>query len=105
MAGLGRQIAFPELPGFLHTLWATVPVLNNAAINIATDMIVIVVPAMPLWRLQMPRRPRIILMCLFGVGLFATATSIIRLHALSWIAIVLEAQQSGKMAPSSPSTP
>ncbi|KAK0638523.1 hypothetical protein B0T16DRAFT_421309 [Cercophora newfieldiana] len=156
-AGLGRTISFPELPGFLHALWATIPIYNlslilcklsitvqcyrvlrtpkmrnffrvyfvilviyglwtvlgtvftcwpietywlfvtgfqgkcmskggvtysNAALNITTDLILIVVPAPLLWGLQIPKRQRIILMCLFGVGTFATVVSIVRLHAL-----------------------
>ncbi|KAK4442750.1 hypothetical protein QBC34DRAFT_387016 [Podospora aff. communis PSN243] len=156
-AGLGRMMTFPELPGFFHALWATIPIYNlaiclcklsitmqcyrvlrtpkmqrffrvyfvvlvlyglwavlgtvftcwpvetywlaitgfqgkcmskggvtysNAAINIATDIILIVVPAPLLWGLQIPKRQRIILMALFGVGTFATVISIVRLHAL-----------------------
>ncbi|KAK5655645.1 hypothetical protein OQA88_5576 [Cercophora sp. LCS_1] len=69
---------------------------SNAAVNIATDLILIVVPAPLLWRLQIPRKQRIILMCLFGVGSFATATSIIRLHSLHMIAIAPEPEQSVK---------
>lgn len=170
-AGLGRQLNFSELPGFLQALWATIPVYNlalifcklsitlqcyrvlrtpkmqrffriyfgilvlyglwtffssiftcypveaywlslfgvqgkcmdktaltfsNAAVNIATDLVLIVVPAPLLWRLQIPRKQRVILMGLFGVGTFATATSIIRLHSLYTIAMAPEREQSVK---------
>ncbi|KAK3377461.1 hypothetical protein B0H63DRAFT_477246 [Podospora didyma] len=170
-AGLGRQITFPEVPGFLQALWATIPIYNlalilcklsitvqcyrvlrtpkmqkflrgyfillvvyglltvignificwpieaywmailgvqgtclskggvtfsNAGINIATDIILIVVPIPLLWRLQIPQKQKIILMCLFGMGTFACITSIIRLQSLYMIAIAPEAEQSVK---------
>lgn len=173
------MMTFPEVPAFLHALWATIPIYNlslilcklsitmqcylvlrtpkmqnffriyfvilviyglwavlgsiftcwpietywlamtgfqgrcmskggvtfsNAAINIATDLILIVVPAPLLWGLQIPKRQRIILMCLFGVGLFATVVSIVRLHALYIIDISPPATQSGKF-PSLPPLP
>ncbi|KAK0716158.1 hypothetical protein B0H67DRAFT_582507 [Lasiosphaeris hirsuta] len=167
--GLGRQLTFPEVPGFLQALWATIPVYNlalilcklsitvqccrvlrtpkmqrffrtyfvflavyglwtlfssimtcwpievywlaiagaqgvclnkgaltfsNAGINIATDLILIVVPVPLLWRLQIPKKQKIILMGLFCVGTLAVVTSIIRLQSLYMIAIAPEAEQS-----------
>ncbi|KAK3360440.1 hypothetical protein B0T25DRAFT_130115 [Lasiosphaeria hispida] len=167
--GLGRQLTFPEVPGFLQALWATIPVYNlalilcklsitvqcyrvlrtpkmqrffrtyfvflvvyglwtffssimtcwpveaywlavtgmqgvclnkgvltfsNAGINIATDLILIVVPVPLLWRLQIPKKQKIILMGLFCVGALAVVTSIIRLQSLYMIAIAPQAEQS-----------
>ncbi|KAK3373147.1 hypothetical protein B0T24DRAFT_527497 [Lasiosphaeria ovina] len=171
-AGLGRAIMFPELPGFLQALWATVPIYNfalmlcklsitvqcyrvlrtphmarflrvymgvlaaygawsvlgnvfvcwpvdfywleptgtlrgacmdkgavtfsNAALNIVSDLVLIAVPVPLLWRLQLPRRQKIVLVCLFGGGAFACVTSIVRLHALYTIAVAPPAEQSVK---------
>ncbi|KAK3686129.1 hypothetical protein B0T22DRAFT_538324 [Podospora appendiculata] len=168
-AGLGRQVTFPELPGFLYALWATVPVYSfclvliklsitvqlyrvlrtpkmqkflrvylicitvsglwtvlstvfncwpveyywnfatgmagscmdksaitftNAGLNIFTDVILIAVPIPLLWRLQIPRRQKIVLMCLFGVGTFTCIISVVRLQALYQISIAPPAEQS-----------
>ena len=75
----------------------------NAAVNIVTDLVLIVVPAPLLWRLQIPRKQKIILMCLFGVGTFATVTSVIRLQALYVISVTPEREQSGMSSPFPPS--
>ena len=67
---------------------------SNAGMNIATDLVLIVVPVPLLWGLQIPRRQKIILMGLFGVGSIAVVMSIIRLQALYQIAIAPESEQS-----------
>lgn len=67
---------------------------SNAALNILTDLVLIVIPAPLLWGLQIPKRQRIILMCLFGVGTFATVISVVRLHALYVIDTSPPAEQS-----------
>ena len=163
-------MTFPELPGFFHALWATIPIYNlslifcklsitiqcyrvlrtrkmqqffrvyfviliiyglwtlfssiftcwpveaywlavtgqvtgscmskggvtysNAALNIATDLVLIVVPAPLLWKLQIPTRQRLILMSLFGMGTFATVVSVVRLHSMYIIDISPPAEQS-----------
>lgn len=68
---------------------------SNAAINIATDIVLIAVPMPLLWRLQIPRRQKYVLMGLFCLGIFATVTSIIRLHALYLMGIAESKEQSG----------
>lgn len=69
---------------------------SNAAINIATDIILIAAPMPLLWRLQIPRRQKYVLIVLFCLGIFATVTSIIRLHALYEMGIAKPSEQSGK---------
>jgi hypothetical protein len=177
-AGLGRQITFLELPGFLYALWATIPVYNLsliltklsitvqcyrvlrtpamqkflraflvllvlyglfavlgtifncwpvaaywgatqgitgvcmdrnaltfaiAGVNILTDIILVVVPLPMLWKLQIPRRQKIILCCVFGVGSVACVTSVVRLHSLYMIGIAPQSQQSSRcFSPLSP---
>lgn len=72
---------------------------SNAAINIATDIILIAVPMPLLWRLQIPRRQKYVLMGLFCLGIFATVTSIIRLHALYLMGIADASEKSSTYPP------
>ncbi|KAF2454920.1 hypothetical protein BDY21DRAFT_373789 [Lineolata rhizophorae] len=59
----------------------------NAAINIATDFAIIVLPIPALKCLMLPRRQKIILMFIFALGGFACITSILRLHALYVVSV------------------
>ncbi|KAK0728827.1 hypothetical protein B0T26DRAFT_638721 [Lasiosphaeria miniovina] len=67
---------------------------SNAALNIASDLVLIAVPVSLLWRLQLPRRQKMVLVCLFSGSAFACVTSIVRLHALYTIAVAPPAEQS-----------
>ncbi|KAK0609585.1 hypothetical protein B0T17DRAFT_566464 [Bombardia bombarda] len=67
---------------------------SNAALNITTDIILLVVPVPLLWRLQIPKKQKLILMFLFGVGIFACITSIIRLQSLYMISVAPPELQS-----------
>ncbi|KAK5110884.1 hypothetical protein LTR85_000694 [Meristemomyces frigidus] len=65
-----------DQPGCLPrlTVWYT-----NAAINIATDVAIALLPLPVISSLQIPRRQRIILMGVFAAGLFTCFMSILRL--------------------------
>jgi hypothetical protein len=54
----------------------------NAGINIVTDVVIYLLPIKVLWGLQIPKRQRIGLMFLFGLGGLVVATSIIRVFTL-----------------------
>ncbi|PBP17475.1 PTH11-like integral membrane protein [Diplocarpon rosae] len=54
----------------------------NAGINILTDLLVLALPVKVVWGLQLPRRQKIGLMFVFGLGGFVCLVSILRLHAL-----------------------
>ncbi|KAJ5899244.1 hypothetical protein N7495_003988 [Penicillium taxi] len=56
----------------------------NAAINIFSDICVLVIPIPQLKTLQIPRKQRIILITVFSCGGFACITSIIRLYSF-WV--------------------
>lgn len=54
----------------------------TSGFNIVTDIWIIVLPIKTLSGILRPRREKIALGIIFGVGLFATITSIIRLHTI-----------------------
>ncbi|KKY20014.1 putative pth11-like integral membrane protein [Phaeomoniella chlamydospora] len=63
--------------------------LNNSAVyfstasfNIISDIVIICIPIPVVKSLQLPKRQKIGLGLIFGVGLFACVTSILRLHSL-----------------------
>ncbi|KAK6524936.1 hypothetical protein TWF281_011826 [Arthrobotrys megalospora] len=62
---------------------------SNAAINIATDFVIALIPIPVLNTLKIARKQKYILMVIFGLGLFVCVVSILRLHAL----ITLESSQ------------
>jgi len=174
-AGLGRQVLYPELAGFLQALWATIPIYSfslafcklsitvqcyrvlrtpkmqkilrvflgvlvvyglwavlstifncwpvsyywtahlpgssgscmdrnavtfaNAGLNIVTDLILLIVPVPLLWRLQIPKKQKIVLLCVFGAGTLAVIMSIVRLQALYQIGMVPPSEQSSMFSP------
>ncbi|KAK8152888.1 hypothetical protein IWX90DRAFT_40812 [Phyllosticta citrichinensis] len=53
------------------------------ALNMVTDVVIILLPLPWVHRLQMPRRAKMGLYLMFGIGLFITAVSIIRMRILS----------------------
>jgi hypothetical protein len=54
----------------------------NAGINIATDIMIVIIPAPLIKRLQLSTRQKISLYLVFMVGLFICIVSILRLHSL-----------------------
>ncbi|KAF2742819.1 hypothetical protein M011DRAFT_481289 [Sporormia fimetaria CBS 119925] len=57
----------------------------NAALGIATDFLVAILPIHAIWQLQMPNRQKIALMLLLGLGIFVSAVGVIRLQALIYL--------------------
>ncbi|KAK3402655.1 hypothetical protein B0T20DRAFT_4571 [Sordaria brevicollis] len=66
----------------------------NAGINILSDLVLAIVPIPLLWKLQIPRRQKIVLTSLFGLGTFASVMSIVRLFSLKQIASAPDVEQS-----------
>jgi hypothetical protein len=56
---------------------------TNAGIQIATDIIILILPMPLLWKLQMPRRQKFGVVAVFGLGIVVIATSSARLSQLS----------------------
>ncbi|KAL4870790.1 hypothetical protein BDV12DRAFT_44033 [Aspergillus spectabilis] len=54
----------------------------NAALQIAGDLVLVVLPMPQLLRLRIPLRQKICLMFIFALGLFVCATSVARLYSL-----------------------
>jgi len=58
----------------------------NAALNMASDFTIIILPIPAITKLNMPTRQKIVLMLILAVGLFACVTSVIRLWSLYTVA-------------------
>ncbi|KAL8731083.1 MAG: hypothetical protein Q9181_004429 [Wetmoreana brouardii] len=56
--------------------------IGAGSLNIATDLMVLCLPIPMVWNLQIPRRNKIILSVVFGMGLFVCIVSILRLISL-----------------------
>ncbi|KAJ5619103.1 hypothetical protein N7510_003087 [Penicillium lagena] len=54
----------------------------SAIINIILDLIILVLPLKRLYLLNMGLKKKILTMCMFGLGVFDTIVSIVRLHSL-----------------------
>ncbi|KAF2016638.1 hypothetical protein BU24DRAFT_492692 [Aaosphaeria arxii CBS 175.79] len=59
------------------TLW-----YSNAGLNIATDLLVAILPIKAIWDLQLPKKQKIALVFILTIGWFVCVVSILRLHAL-----------------------
>ncbi|KAL1887822.1 hypothetical protein Cpir12675_006408 [Ceratocystis pirilliformis] len=55
----------------------------NAAGNILTDLVIVVLPVKVLWNLHLPKSQRLSLIGVFALGFFTCAISLIRVFALS----------------------
>jgi hypothetical protein len=62
-----------------HCLHSTASVWANAGINILLDLIIVVSPMPVLWRMNMNVQKRILVCMMFGVGIFITVVSALRL--------------------------
>ncbi|KAI5840355.1 hypothetical protein BZA05DRAFT_423113, partial [Tricharina praecox] len=58
--------------------------LSQGVIMFVTDVIILLLPIRPLWRLRLPLRERIPLVGLFALGGFACAASIVRFGTLTY---------------------
>ncbi|OQD81970.1 hypothetical protein PENANT_c024G08849 [Penicillium antarcticum] len=56
---------------------------TNAGIQIATDVVILILPMPLLWKLQMPRRQKYGVVAVFGLGIIVIATSSARLSQLA----------------------
>jgi hypothetical protein len=65
-----------------HCINTTAFWLSNAVYNITTDVIVLVTLPFVTWSLRLPRRQKIGLTLIFGLGLFVLITSILRVTTL-----------------------
>jgi hypothetical protein len=54
----------------------------NASLNIATDLLVAVLPMKAIWALQLPKMQKVALLAILTLGWFVCIVSILRLHAL-----------------------
>ncbi|KAJ4412431.1 hypothetical protein N0V85_003703 [Neurospora sp. IMI 360204] len=66
----------------------------NAGINIASDLVLAIIPIPLLWKLQIPKKQKFILTSLFGLGMFASVMSIVRLSSLQQIGAAPAEEQS-----------
>ncbi|KAI8954890.1 hypothetical protein F4801DRAFT_530345 [Xylaria longipes] len=60
-----------------HSLFVFV---SSAGINLASDLVLLVLPITAIWKLQLPRRKKISISFVFGIGLIAVAAAIARLR-------------------------
>ncbi|KAK2730127.1 integral membrane protein [Colletotrichum kahawae] len=68
---------------------------SNAALNIATDIIIVAIPIPLIRTLQISRKQKIALIMVFAVGGFVCITSIIRLRSLYEISISPDTSRDG----------
>ncbi|PLB52725.1 hypothetical protein P170DRAFT_454011 [Aspergillus steynii IBT 23096] len=54
----------------------------NAAIQIVSDLIIVILPMPVLTHLRLPKRQKLVLIVVFALGLFVCATSVVRLGAV-----------------------
>lgn len=83
---VGAVINFPTPPG-AHCLDVVALYVSTAPINIITDIAIIFLPMPTLWRMRLPKKQRIILVFVFGTGIFVTVISVIRAASLFDLAI------------------
>jgi hypothetical protein len=68
--------------------------VSTAPINIITDIAIIFLPMPTLWRMRLPKKQRIILVFVFGTGIFVTVISVIRTASLFNLAIARVTQSN-----------
>jgi len=71
----------------VHCMEKTAFWFSNAALNIATDILIFSIPMPLLKQLQLPKKQKIGLMFVFGFGAFVCVTSVIRLKSLYEISV------------------
>ena len=54
----------------------------STAFSILTDLLLCIIPLPLLWKLKLPRREKVIVTLIFGLGLFASVASIMRITVL-----------------------
>ncbi|RYC65476.1 hypothetical protein CHU98_g728 [Xylaria longipes] len=53
---------------------------SSASINLASDLVLLVLPIKAIWKLQLPQRKKINISFVFGIGLIAVAAAVARLR-------------------------
>ncbi|KAI0444503.1 hypothetical protein F4803DRAFT_572981 [Xylaria telfairii] len=54
--------------------------LNSASINLASDLVLLVLPIKTIWKLQLPRRKKISISLVFGIGVIAVGAAVARIY-------------------------
>lgn len=67
----------------------------TSSFNILTDIIILALPIRTLMGINRPRKEKIALVSIFGIGTFATITSIIRLHTIYTYTYAVDPFQEG----------
>ncbi|OJJ53194.1 hypothetical protein ASPSYDRAFT_62356 [Aspergillus sydowii CBS 593.65] len=67
----------PDTPG--HCININIPILVTAAINVLSDLMMLVLPIVCVWRLQMTTRRKMGISAIFAAGVFGCFSSIMRL--------------------------
>src|SRR6185436_12217839 len=56
--------------------------LGTSAFNIVTDIWILYLPIRTLWSIHRPRREKVAIVLIFGMGTFSCVASIVRLHTI-----------------------
>ncbi|PYH94318.1 integral membrane protein [Aspergillus ellipticus CBS 707.79] len=71
------------LPG--HCASMNVAFSTIGAFNLITDILIMALPVHHIWKLQMSSATKVALYCIFGLGFFISAITIIRIHVLTTV--------------------
>jgi hypothetical protein len=83
---VAAAVHVPTSPG-AHCIDIVALYLSTAPVNIITDIAIFFLPMPTLWRMRLPKKQKIILLLVFGTGLFVTVISVIRTVCLLHAAI------------------
>ncbi|KAI1389911.1 uncharacterized protein F4822DRAFT_428252 [Hypoxylon trugodes] len=80
---LREKIKNPELPG--RCIDSNSSIIATGAINVVSDITILIIPLISVYRLQMPLKTKIGVAGVFAVGIFACIASIVRLYySVEW---------------------
>ncbi|RDW57956.1 60S ribosomal protein L36 [Aspergillus mulundensis] len=72
------KIWYPEIAG--HCININIPILVTAAINVLSDLLMLCLPIICVWRLQMSTKRKLGVSAIFAAGIFGCFASIMRLE-------------------------
>ncbi|KAI1733402.1 hypothetical protein F4680DRAFT_464042 [Xylaria scruposa] len=72
------KISNPAIPGICLDTHASI--IATSAINVVSDFTILITPLVSIWQLQMPIKKKLSVATVFGVGVLANVTSIVRLY-------------------------
>jgi hypothetical protein len=78
---VAAAIEIPTLPG-TNCIDLVALYVSTAPVNIVTDVAIFMLPMSTLWRMRLPRKQKIILLLVFGTGLFVTVVGVVRTASL-----------------------